>query len=573
MNRFIGSKRALHLALLSGAVGAMLMTGSCSVAINTTAIQCLSEAECLSKGAGFENTTCDPKTKTCVSVAASGGCLTNQACIDQANGDLAICRKTDHKCVALKTPECPRVLGQKTQVGDDNVVVLGTLTPANDSLLGAQMEAAVALAQDDITKGAVGLPPTSAGAKPRPVVFVSCNEFGAGIDGLIRAGNHLVKDLGVPVIVGPIDSQNAIQIAAQVTLPNRVLDILPVSNLSGLTLLPNPSAPTPLIWRLAPAATAFVTADVLQRVISLGIAQSTDPIKVMVIAEGNIIGLALGQRVQGKLVFNGKSAGLNAQDMPSNYTFGSIGDQRDTVNNPVPNATAAKVIGAALAFQPHIIIHTSNITAVTSVYIPLESQWPMNVPKPIHLSVLNSWASPPLYGFIGANVSRQQRMFFARPKSVPPSAVVGSWNSRFNSANTQFNGAPINPFVWAVYDAATIAALTVAGVGSAPLTGTNAAGVLFSGRLNPPNTKTQFGDTGLEFGAAFTTLSEGGGINYEGVGAPYDFDLASGAPLYDAEISCIKVDMNSKRAIDQQSSGFIWDHTTDTGQGSVMGCP
>ncbi|MGH7285964.1 MAG: hypothetical protein ACRELY_30970, partial [Polyangiaceae bacterium] len=79
--------------------------------LNTTAVQCLSEAECLGKGPGFANTTCDPVTKTCVTVDAGvGDCNTNADCIAANASAPAICRKSDKKCAVLQSAECPFVL-------------------------------------------------------------------------------------------------------------------------------------------------------------------------------------------------------------------------------------------------------------------------------------------------------------------------------------------------------------------------------------------------------------------------------------------------------------------------------
>ena len=97
------------LGLTTVAVGASMLAVNegCSVVVNTTAIQCLSEAECQSRGGGFKNTTCDPQTKTCVPIPILSGCTKSSDCVagDAGTGPFTICRKSDGRCIPLRSPE------------------------------------------------------------------------------------------------------------------------------------------------------------------------------------------------------------------------------------------------------------------------------------------------------------------------------------------------------------------------------------------------------------------------------------------------------------------------------------
>jgi len=361
MNERTGWPRIGPIVLLLGALS-VLSIGGCS-------LQCLSESECLAKGPAFANTTCDPTTKTCVALQSGQDlCKATTDCVT-SHGPEYICRRSDKKCVALKTPECPFLMDSPTIASykDPNVIILGALTPANDNALGTMMEKSVELAQQDFSTSDNFLPPVTGTTATRPVVIVGCNEFGAGNDGLLRAANHLVKDLQVPIILGPVDSGNDAVVEVNVALPNKVLSILPTSTLSGLSSLPSMSTAL-LTWRLnySDATLASTVGDLFKTVLparaqTLGIIHAGDPLKVAVIEENNLFGLTIGGKVQAQIQFNGKSAIDNAQDQPPHYMLGNVGDQRDTVNNPRPDATVAAVVAAVLQFQPHIIVHASAV--------------------------------------------------------------------------------------------------------------------------------------------------------------------------------------------------------------------
>src|ERR1700722_996504 len=139
----IGFQRSARVAIKGVLVlaGVWLATQqeACSFALNTTAVQCLSEQDCLNRGPAFANTTCSPVTKTCV-VPEAGvvGCTTNVAC-STTLGVTAICRHSDSTCQPLKTAECPDIFDAAnalTSLPDNQVVLLGSLSPENDSVLG-----------------------------------------------------------------------------------------------------------------------------------------------------------------------------------------------------------------------------------------------------------------------------------------------------------------------------------------------------------------------------------------------------------------------------------------------------
>ena len=576
---------------------------ACSFTLNTTSVQCLSESECLAKGAAFANTTCDPTTKTCVPVDVNAGlCTTNQDCISQNANAPAYCRKSDKKCILLETPECPYFHGTIAQVADDNVVIIGELNPTNQTAIATQLDAIYAMTQSDFTQAVGGLPPALGSTKSRPVVIVGCNELGAGYDGLLRAANHLVNDLQVQLILGPVNSNDANVVLSQVTLPNKVVSIEPITTISSLSDLPNPVAPTPMVWRVAPSdstqadmvakffddflcipATTGKGCDPTSYPVTSGNMAAGTPMKVMMIESGDLIGLSQGAALAKSVKFNCSyfsPCGLNdnaAPTPPANWTdpwpeyaLGNLGDQTDPVNNPVPAASIAKVIAAALAFKPNVILWPASVPSLALTALqPLEQQWGAanpGVPPPIHIEI-SAWgalAATVAATPFGQGVNLRKRMFFMGAKNPPASTLINDFSARFFAAHPEFTGSTLSALHYEVNDVAYMAFYAMAAVGSAPLTGPNIAQALANGKLNPPGTPIDAEPS--QFGKAFGILAQGGSIDINGLFGPEDFNTKTGASNGLAEIQCV----NSTFKV--ASSGYSWDDASKASVGSVSNC-
>lgn len=578
-----------HLGLALGASAGVFVaatTGGCTAITNTTAVQCTSEKECLALGPDFAGTTCDAKTKTCVKVPQDSDlCSRNQECVDRGGGSPAICRKSDRKCVSLVTPECPTLLAQPGQILDDNTLVIGALTPNGTVELGTVMEKAVELAQIDFSKTVRGLPPLPGKTESRPVVVLACREFGFGLEGLIRAANHLTKSVQVPVVIGPVDPANAAIAATNVFLPNRVLNILPTAIISGLTNLPNPIAPTPLIWRLNwdDKAMANLVNAYVQQVLEPGMANKgvSGPYRVAVVAEGNLLGQSSAARLQEVLKFNGKSATDNATD--GNYISLNFGDLNDPIGNPSPETRIAQVLQAILTFKPHIVLHAYAVFGIQRILFPLENQWGVfnpGVPYPYHMGLTPPWNTfQPMYSFMDAPPmatpgpfgSRRQRIFAGQSRANPDTDYVKSWVIRFKSQFPEFTSSttPDNQLAHALFDGTYQAVYAMAALNDKPITGENLAGTL--GRFVPPGTLIKVGTD--DIAKAFGILTSGQGFDIAGLLGHMDYDIKVAAPQYNLEITCPKVDMNTNKVVRMDYSGFYYDAATGMGAGTVTGCP
>lgn len=532
----------LRSTLVAGVVtgvGAIIANQfGCAAVTNTTAVQCTSEAECLGRGPEFAGTTCDKTTKTCVKTPEDQDlCTRNQECIDKAGGAPSICQKSTRKCVNLTTAECPTVIAKPGQLLDDNTIVIGMLSAAGatfDSGNGDQMEKAAALAQADIAKSVRGLPAIDGSSNVRPLVIVSCHEFDGGYQGLIRAANHLAKNVKVPVVIGPIDGANQLAVTSQVFSPNGVLTIIPFR--TAIYDVPSPISPTPLIWSLsftdrqiASSAAQLITKDLEPKLRARGV---TEPIRVAMIVEENALGSTTADVMEAQLTFNGKTAVQNGTETPANYLRVKFGDFIDPVGNPAPADGAAKAVSAVINFKPHIILHSYAPAAAAATFVPLTINWPAAVPRPYGIDLISVFPLlAPVVDMI--DTFGLHSLTFSQMGRATDEERVKQWLIKYkteypditNFAQTE------SQVVQTWYDAVYYAAYAIAGNGKKPLTGVNLAATL--PLMQPPGQKVRTGTEDLT--KAFGALVAGQGVDVEGITGALDLDSKRAAPSPDLD--------------------------------------
>src|SRR5687768_1245804 len=122
----LGLSKTRAWALGRGAgllVTAGLLTGlpACSFVVDTNANQCEDHTDCAGRPGGA--TTCSAE-KLCVATTTEQECTTNQQCLD--NDTNTICRKSDFKCVPVRTVECTTVEGD---LAADDAFMFGSVLP------------------------------------------------------------------------------------------------------------------------------------------------------------------------------------------------------------------------------------------------------------------------------------------------------------------------------------------------------------------------------------------------------------------------------------------------------------
>lgn len=131
---------------------------------------------------------------------APGECQTNAEC-SEANADEPYrCRPSDHTCVALRTDECPIVLGA---VNDPNAVYFGAFatldgaTPEDNPVLWAHQLALSELGGDNNNGGL----PDGPDGKRRPMVMIACENREGYVE---LAMKHLAEEAQVPAVIGTL---------------------------------------------------------------------------------------------------------------------------------------------------------------------------------------------------------------------------------------------------------------------------------------------------------------------------------------------------------------------------------
>lgn len=567
------SRRHLFLGLAVVATLGVAAAPGCSFVTNETAVQCTSEAECLGLGPGFAGTTCDKVTKTCLRVAEDADlCTTNQGCID-ASGLPSICRKRDRKCVPLLSKECPTLLAKAGQLADDNTIVLGALTPAAHTELGDVMEAAMSLAQTELSTQVRGLPSPDATGAPRPIVIVSCREFNSdGFDGLNRAATHLSKNIGVPLVIGPVDPANANFTMTEVMIPNRTMVILPLG--IPKTLYSLSTGPTPMMW--SATATDVATTIAAQEFISKSLEQkikterSKSTIKVALMQEDNFFGEGGASNMEQRLRFNGKNVLENLTD--NNYLRVNIGNLIDPVGNPAPAAKVAAAVQAVQAFQPDIVIHAYAPAAIPPTFFSLVLDWPQSVPQAYHIDILTTFSVfAPLLDIINLIPPLRQQVFSVANHNPPETQQrIAEFLIRFRAQFPQFRGSntPEGAIVHQWYDATYMAAYAIVANRAKPVTGENVSATI--SLLQPPGALIKTGTQDIS--KAFGLLNSGQGIDLDGISGTMNLDPRNGSPTpdYDIDLTCPALDTASGRITRFKASGFFTQ--AGVGTGAVAGC-
>jgi hypothetical protein len=572
---------AARRLLFVGAVGAGLVgaTQGCST-LNTTDVQCLSEAECLAKGPDFANTTCSPVTKTCVPVqAAVGTCVHNTDCIAQNNNQPAICRHSDNTCVVLQTPECPDVIDFKGQsIANDDTIVLGYDSCMNGLFLCVQWEDELKMIQEQFIKATGGIPSTTGGT-PKPVIFVGCNELNVGTEGMLAGVKHLVDDIQVPIILGPFDDNQELQALTQVTIPGGALALSPPSLTGAFAQIPgNAFAPTPNFWRVAGTdvpdlqmlgITASDNGELQARYNAEGANPGLAPTeqynvkagdwKVLLVTEESTIGNYQTPTILNSITLNGKTGSALLADT-AHFQVASMGNPViDPINYPDPVSAGGQAVVAATGgskpFLPNIVVFSDTSPyAVPYVVLPMEAQWPPGVPKPFYTTLALIWTSflpPDNPGPTGAPCVGPEcltkRVFFT--DIAPHDPTAGDWATRqatFFEEYNLFNGvtnpndpnflAPqtVNGVHYNVYDGVYFAEFLLGAIGDKPLTGANAAAAaekFAAGGQVIENTVANIPQI-------FSTVQSGQNVTIDGLSGVDAFDPKVGAPPFDGILDC-----------------------------------
>jgi branched-chain amino acid transport system substrate-binding protein len=514
-------------------IGALFAVSACDFLINFDDTQCNTTSDCESKAKSdpsFAGTVCSAQ-KTCIQLGAGGGsgggssttggggsvaqCTTNQECVDK-NGGQYMCRNGG--CVALLSDDCPEVVGH---YADPNAVLFGMMAPFTgmDGFAGDLYFKTVGLAVNEFDTYDNGIPGGPGGTQ-RPLVFVACDES----KDPEKVANHLVKDLGVPAIIGPARSTAVLTAAQKVTIPAGVMILAPTASSPLLDTLGDHG----LVWEIADTDTeeigAFnpMLAEVEAQLRSDRGLMPSAQIKVAMIIRGDSYGLAYSGDLTAVLKYN------NGKDVTQNGANFSSFNYPDPTKQTVDYST---VISGVIAYQPDIIIPIGQTEMAQTVVAGIESGWPGAAPQPYYAAG-SFFKVPELPPVVAANAGMKDRI-----RGVAVQEALGpNYSSYLIRYNAQYHDTPgVNSEYW--YDAAYVLAYaTVASSSQMTLSGTSLATAM--GSL-ASTTGTTYNIGPNDMMSVLQNLVANFKVQLDGTTNLLNFDLTPGHPRTNVDVWCV----------------------------------
>jgi ABC-type branched-subunit amino acid transport system substrate-binding protein len=492
-----------------------------------------------------------------------GECTTNQQCTDKATQNAeetgaggagddgpvpAVCIQPEGRCEPLLSEDCPTITGDYL---NDRAIILGSLF----STMGAQAatniprQQAAALAIEQIN-AVGGVPSGKTSADARPLVMVSCDES----TNLVRAAEHLVKDLGVPAIVGPNTSQDTLEVSTKVTVPGGTVVITPTAVASSITALGD----NDLTWLMVPSDVQRAPLMIAQlNVLEAQLKEEREltQVKLGIVFRNDALGIGTRTSLN-ELVLNGKSL-----TDPVN-----LGNHVEIDGYSATAADLQTLVTKYLEFKPDIIVLAGTAEAITKVMVPLEAQWVGDV-RP-HYVLIDSTKVPEL---LTATTNNDDLRFRIRGtgitpgptgKDTPAEAYNGfkiDYDVRYPGGTSTISG--MGP----AHDAAYAIGLALAATKDQPVSGASIA----AGLSKLAGGATKITTLGTNLLPAFQKLSAGVGITTVGSFGVLDWDTNGAVKGGTLEMWCIG-GTAAKPAY--QSSGLLFDIMSAEESGTYKQC-
>lgn len=512
---------ALTLASAVGLAAGWLAASACSALVDHADSQCATDGDCARFGSfSCVQGGCVARART--DAATAGPCTTTAECLAAHAGVDWVCRKVDHTCVSLVSPDCPTILGQYTR---DDTVLLGALLPLDGphASTGAALADALRLAVSDFTDAGIPGP----GGERRPLAIVVCNES-TDVD---RAATHLSDDLLVPAIVGTGDSATTRSVAYDVTLrkgsllisPRATADLSPVSG-SGL------------VWRTCPSDRVEGAAIVAlaEGVVLPAVTKATGRarIRVALVHAADVESTELDAAISATLHLNGALA-TDPSNQPS-FLDVDFGDP-DSLADTDASGRYEAAIAAVTAALPDVVLLVGSTQAVSDVLAGIELRWPGGSPP--RYIVSSGLQTTELLALAAARDPLRTRILGTAPGGS--GANVDAFHARYLRAfadGTTPQEFGVAQAYDAVYALAFAEAITPK---SAPLGPdlTQALRRAFSPREASAPTPIEVGPQTI--GAALAALAAGDAIALDGASAPLLFQTGTGDVVTDVQIWCI----------------------------------
>lgn len=553
-------------------LGTLVVVGACTAVVDITTTQCRSQADCLSRGPEFADTTCSPD-RVCVKIpSVVEACKTNQECVDKNNGAPATCRKSDRKCVNLLSTECPRVLADKEDIISEDIIWIGYTGAAIADC--TQAENGMELARTEIKK-AGGIPALTPGSPSRVIGIVICNSELTTIANNANMVKHLYQNIQVPASVAGFTSGDAVQINQGAVQGNALnfcqnqvdkltsLDpagrVLRIGFPDGLTL----SAQGP-----------FVRDHLEARIRADFALAPTDPVRVTVLKNVRDYDDQL-EALRKNLTVNG--LGMNENISAGNLQVVEFGGQGDPINFPNPDAERAKAVTATIAFKPHLILMMTNPPLIAQTWLQIQRTWTTGaagIPRPWFIGgfpTIPSFIQPQFSQFAATappGVADEARKKTLGMRTLPfdyNKAELDDWIGRFQTKFPELVGQSITTTGPIFYDAIYMFAYAAAAIKGATLNGIELRNGMNKVASASGGAPIKWGPE--EYPKGIAALGQGGSIGYKGVIGSYGFDQRGEHPG-NPEVYCFGPGPTYLPI----SSGWAYNVQTATSSGGLVNC-
>lgn len=337
------------------------------------------------------DTTVDPTTTADSSSSSSGsttgptGCALNSECeMDQRCGP-------EGTCLELLSPEC-QILEWPDGGDVDNVVFVGSIMPTGAPFtnLVQPLENAVQLAIEDFNQET-----TLQG--DRQIAWVGCDDSMGGT-AAVDAATHLIDNVGVPAIVGPIFSESVLDVANDVVIDSGTFLMAPAATAMSIATLDD----NDLVWRTI-SGDVYQANALVDRMIDLDdgddppgpfLAATVD--NLLILAKDDAYGNGILQDILPDLQAALPDAEIYSAVYPDPTSFGSQEELLASYGAVLGGAAADP---AAQPYYTHVIfIGTSEIQAL--LYSYLGAVWDGAGGDPMPLFTVTHGAVPELERFI-----------------------------------------------------------------------------------------------------------------------------------------------------------------------------
>lgn len=463
--------------------------------------------------------------------SSGDGCTSHAECIEEAYGAPVLCR--EHECVPLTTErECPVLLG-----GGQNLINLDAPDPIVfgvyadsyfDSLRLTVPSLNYELAIDEVNTTLLGGLSDGPGRPKRPFLAVLCDSTPEDLSASL---SHLIDDLGVSAIIGPLSPTKLLSSFEEVGRRDGIFFMEPDAVHTELAELDDDD----LVWSLRgtgeqlahPYAALVERADALMQERRSATSDSGDETRLALVVRDDPVLEDLAIGLESILRLNGRDTEGNAK--MGAYLRLDVTSESESFGPDSPS-----IVQALLDFAPHIVVSLTGGEYPSAVLLELENSWPSyhsdQVP-PFHLLAPEVEGDERLLTpvtFIEGLAERLLGIAYAEPANVE---AHEAYLSRLRSVYSLSEGGQY-------YDAAYYLMYSIAGAGGpATLAGADVAHGMR--RLIEGETRFDVGPVDAAQVASFLLDDTDQTLELDGTQGPPNFDAATGVRRAEARVWCV----------------------------------